>query len=350
LVLTKPNPARYPFLLDAAEEVKRLDLKIENLDSDDYKPIVKRAEERLEEALKDDRSGVEYREREAHIEIPSYPVAIILAAASANDYIKRRYALAEAKRAYKLLRKEDKRKVMEIANFFNWNIKIPRVKVGYREYDFTLHFTDYLRNAKSFNEKRWKLVNRFMLNGEVYLTKRETARLLQEEIQRHIKKRLNFDVRSMLPESILERVERLKQKYAGHMEKTRFGEFPKEAVHSAFPPCVKQLYEAARTGSHLSHVGRFTLTSFLVSIGMKTAEIVDLFRSSSDFNERMTRYQVEHIAGVRGSRTKYIPPTCETLKTHGLCPGTEDLCGRIRHPLTYYRRKTRMLKKEVPIS
>lgn len=83
---------------------------------------------------------------------------------------------------------------------------------------------------------------------------------------------------------------------------------------------------------------------------MKPADVVNLFRSSADFNERMTRYQVEHIAGDRGSRTKYKPPTCETLKTHGLCPGPDQLCRRIRHPLSYYSRKTRMLKREVPAS
>lgn len=83
---------------------------------------------------------------------------------------------------------------------------------------------------------------------------------------------------------------------------------------------------------------------------MKPTDIVDLFRSSSDFNERMTRYQVEHIAGERGSGTKYIPPTCDTLRTHGLCLGMNDTCKGVRHPLTYYRVKTGTLKKKVSVS
>jgi len=81
---------------------------------------------------------------------------------------------------------------------------------------------------------------------------------------------------------------------------------------------------------------------------MTVESVIDLFRSLSDFNERMTRYQVEHIAGGRGSRTKYIPPRCDTLRTHGVCPGMDDICKTIRHPLGYYRRKMRVVRTEAP--
>jgi DNA primase large subunit len=77
---------------------------------------------------------------------------------------------------------------------------------------------------------------------------------------------------------------------------------------------------------------------------MPTEKIIDLFRASSDFNERMTRYQVEHIAGERGSRTKYKPPKCETLQTHGICINREDDCRKISHPTTYYKIKLKQSK------
>ena len=81
---------------------------------------------------------------------------------------------------------------------------------------------------------------------------------------------------------------------------------------------------------------------------MTVESVIDLFRALSDFNERMTRYQVEHIAGGRGSRTKYIPPRCDTLRTHGVCPGMDEICKTIRHPLGYYRRKIRVVRAEAP--
>ena len=130
--------------------------------------------------------------------------------------------------------------------------------------------------------------------------------------------------------------------------KIRLEELPKGTSIIAFPPCIKALYDAISSGRHISHVGRFALTSFLINAGMTVENVVDLFRSLSDFDERMTRYQVEHIAGGRGSRTKYIPPRCDTLRTHGVCPGMNEICKRIRHPLAYYRRKLRTIRKEAP--
>jgi DNA primase large subunit len=344
LVLTRAELAKYPFVLDAAEEVKRLDLNIENLENPGLKSILDRAQNRIEEALKYTPPQVSYRPREEDIEIPSFPVAIILAAATNNDYIKRRYALAEARRAYELLREEDKNKLMEVAGVFDWGIRSPSKSIAHRRFDFALHLKDFLRNARSFHEEEWKLVNKVLLDGEVYIGKREAARLLQEEIRGRIEQRLDANVRSMLPETVLQLVDVLSQKYAYRAERTRFAEFPKVIVNAAFPPCINQLNASAEAGRHISHLGRFTLTSFLLSVGMKPAEVVALFRPSSDFSERIARYQVEHIAGERGSRTKYRPPTCETLKTHGLCPGPDELCRTIRSPLSYYGRKTRMLK------
>ncbi|MCW4020726.1 MAG: DNA primase large subunit PriL [Candidatus Bathyarchaeota archaeon] len=350
MVIARSDLAKYPFLQDAAEEVKKEDLDIGNLERDDYERILRRAVERIKGALESDQSVVEYREREDLIEIPSYPVAILLVAASGSDYVKRRYALKEAKRAYELLQKENTEKILEIAGVFDWKVRSPKETISGRRFDFALHFTDFLRNAKPFHAKEWKLVNKVVRNGKVYLRRREAARLLQEEIRRRIVERLSSDVRSMLPEGLLELVDRFKQEYAGRIEKAQFPAFPRDVVNEAFPPCIALLYDAAKTGRHLSHLGRFTLTSFLVTIGMKTGDVVELFRTSSDFNERMTRYQVEHIAGDRGSRTKYRPPTCDTLRTHGLCPGVGDSCKTVRHPLSYYGRKTRTLKKEVPVS
>jgi len=346
MALTKTDLAKYPFVLGAAEEVKKDDLDIANLENPSLKTIVDRAQNRIDEALKTSPPMVSYIPREEDIEIPSFPVAIILAAASNSDYIKRRYALGEAIRVFELLQQEnDREKIIEVAKVFNWKIRTPPESIGQRRFDFAISITDYLRNAEVFHEDEWKLVNRTLVNGEVYVSKHEAARLLQEEVRRRIEKRVSANVRSLLPEAILQRVDGLSQKYASRIEKARMSMFPKEVANEAFPPCIKLFYGSAKTGTHISHLGRFTLTSFLINVNMKPEEIVNLFRASADFNERMTRYQVEHIAGDRGSRTKYRSPTCDTLKTHALCPGPDELCKKIRSPLRYYSQKTRTLKK-----
>ncbi|MEM2273177.1 MAG: DNA primase large subunit PriL [Candidatus Bathyarchaeia archaeon] len=331
---------------EAAEEVKKLDFSIESLLQPDYAPIIDRAEKRVVEALVTNPPEVSYdpRRYNENVEILSFPVAVILVSAIASEYVKRRFALAEARRAYNLLRAEGEEKIIEVAKKFGWRIKLSSVNIGLEKFDFSLHFIDYLRNTSLFHEKEWKLVNRPVIKGEVYLSKQDVARLLQEEIRRHIESKVDPKMRSILPEKIIEWAESLKNGYAEKIREETFsvGVFSPSGVESdCLPPCIRELYEAALSGRHLSHIGRFTLTAFLLGIGMDPNMIVDLFRKSADFNERMTRYQIEHIAGQRGSRTRYTPPKCDTLQTHGLCPGMDDLCKKIRHPLTYYLRKKR---------
>jgi len=270
----------------------------------------------------------------------------MMTAATKDPFLKRRYALAEAKRAYNLLKQENKEKIMEIAKIFRWKIKESEKQDFLKEtakYDFALHFTDFLRNASGFHEKKWKLVNRLLQDGYVYVTKNEAARLIMEEIRSRIENKL--EVKELtLPENITDRVMSLKQLFSKQRGKFKLEEVPKEVVTAGFPPCIKSFHDSIMAGRHIPHIGRFALTSFLLNIGMTVQDVVDLFRTLSDFNERMTRYQVAHIAGGKGSRTKYIPPKCETLRTHGVCPGMDEICRKVRHPLAYYRRKLKILK------
>ncbi|MBS7635077.1 DNA primase large subunit PriL [Candidatus Bathyarchaeota archaeon] len=345
--LTLEDMAKYPFMPEAAEEVRKLGFRIDGLFEADYAPILERAERRVIEALTNNPPEVRYDPSlyKGNVEMLSFPVAVALVTSLANEYVKRRYALAEARRAYDLLKRESEEKIVEIARKFGWRIRFSGEKSGVIKFDFALNFIDYLRNAASFHDKDWKLINKFVINGEVHLSKQEVARLLQEEIRRYIEGKIDPKIRSALPEKIFERAEKIKQAYSSSFKELPTEDFsPSEATEEAFPPCIMELYRAAQSGRHVPHVGRFALTSFLINIGMSPDLIVDLFRRSSDFNERMTRYQIEHIAGERGSGTKYTPPKCDTLQTHGLCPGMDDICRRIKHPLMYYRRKMRAMK------
>jgi DNA primase large subunit len=342
-LLSENDLAKYPFIPEAAKYVKNLDIKIDELASPEYNRILDRAEKRVEDAIIN--ATVDRKLREHTIEIPSFPIAIMMVAAIGDSFIKKRYALAEAKGAYSELEEEETEKILEIAKNFNWKIKPIKDEASEYEksYDFALHFADFLKNSTNFHETEWKLVNKPMSNGTVYIKKKDASRLLQEEIRKHVEEKLNVKV-GTLPPNIISRIERLNHLLAEKKGKILVEEFPKKMVLAAFPPCIKELYDATTSGHHISHIGRFALTSFLVNIGVTPEEVIDLFRSLSDFNERMTRYQVEHIAGERGTRTKYVPPRCDTLRTHGICHSTEETCKRLRHPLTYYRRKLRIMK------
>ncbi len=334
---TKNDLAKYPFLKKTAEHVKKLELKLEELAKPEMAQILNRAEERVKNAIL--YANYVGEKRENDVEIPSFPVAIMLAIATKNSFIKKRYALAEAKQAYSSMQGESREKLLAIAADFNWGLKSNRNTDIPLE--FALNFADYLRNTTHLRDENWKLINRLLVNGTVYLNQHDVARLLQEEVQRRIEKRLETTELPNFPEKITQMAEQLTGLAKEKLGTEEREGFPKVIAQSAFPPCIVALYDDAAKGRHLSHVGRFTLTSFLVNIGMPPEKVSELFKSFSDYNERLTRYQVEHIAGERGSRTRYTPPQCATLQTHGVCVNSDDLCRRIRHPLKYYTWKQR---------
>lgn len=341
--LTKSDLAKYPFVREATQYVKTLDLKIEELANPEYDPIVNRAEGRVQEAIL--YAMVTGKSRKEDVEILSFPVAVMMAAATKDTFIRKRYALAEARRVYGFLRLEPKEKLVEIAKNFGWEISsVDTGPEALSAYAFTLHFTDYLKNTTRLREKKWKLVNKLLQGGRVFLTRYEAARLLSEEVRRHIERRLEMKGLPVLPRNVAECVKKLRSLSMERRGRVRLEELPKSVAIAAFPPCVRALYDATTSGRHLSHVGRFALTSFLINVGMSPEGVVDLFRNLSDFNERLTVYQVEHIAGERGSRTRYVPPSCDTLKTHGVCINPDEACKGVRHPLVYYRRKFRLLR------
>jgi DNA primase large subunit len=337
VTFTQNDLAKYPFLKEAAGHIKKLDFKIGDVESPEFAEILARAEERLQESIQNLSVNRKHR---VEIEILSFPVTIMIAIATENSFIKKRYALAEAKQAYEDLKLEPKERVLAIAQNLGWKLQLnndPKMP-----HEFTLRFTDYIKNTTSLREKNWKLVNRPLSAGNVYLNKNETARLLSEEILKHIEKRLETKDLPKFPTKIQEIAERIKKLAIEKVGKVEMEGFPQTIVQTAFPPCVQALYESFTSGRHLSHIGRFTLTSFLINIGMPPENVIELFKSVSDFNARMTSYQVEHIAGDRGSRTRYKPPKCETLKTHGVCVSPDETCRRIRHPLSYYKNKAKL--------
>jgi DNA primase large subunit len=339
--LTKPDIAKYPFLKETAHYVRALDLQIEALASDYMAKIVTLAEKRVINAIQLVRTKegvVDVRDLDS--EIFSFPIALLLVSATENSFVKKRYALAEAKQATLNLTSESLEKIKRISENFGWKATLNMNVNPDLPYEYALSLADYLRNTSHMHDKNWKLINRILYDGYVYLHKLDFIRLLEEEVKRSVEARLEGAEAPELPEKlipVIERIQKVATDVLGTMEEESF---PKVIVQEAFPPCINALYDEASKNHHLSHMGRFTLTSFLCYIGMSPEQLNELYKSFfSDYNERLTRYQIEHIAGERGSGTKYTPPQCSVLQTHGLCKNRDEFCRRAYHPLKYYRRK-----------
>jgi DNA primase large subunit len=333
--LSSEDFAKYPFLKQASKQIEELQFTIVSLSSE--KSVLHRAQNRVETAILEVNTGETVRDKRA--EISSFAAALILVIATKNSWIKKRYALAVAKSAHAEMLKEEtsKEKIWAIAQDFNWDIS-----EGKPFKDFRIGFNFYLKNAAHLHGSEWKLVNQIMDKGMVFLNKDKVVRLLQEEVKNRVEKRLDVTEIKNLPADIVAISEEL-TKLAQGIIGQEIEEMPKTIVQAAFPPCINALYADASQSHHLSHIGRFTLTSFFVNIGMTAESLNELFKTFSDYNERLTRYQIEHIAGERGSGTKYTCPQCSVLLTHGVCKNKDEVCRLIYHPLKYYKRKQKSL-------
>jgi DNA primase large subunit len=114
---------------------------------------------------------------------------------------------------------------------------------------------------------------------------------------------------------------------------------------SSFPPCIAAILSNLRDGVNVPHTARFAVTAFLLNIGLTEDEIIEIYKNSPDFDEERTRYQVEHIAGDKGN-VRYTAPSCDTMRTYGNCINSDDVCEKIMHPLSYYKLKLKMKRKE----
>ncbi|MDF1557409.1 MAG: DNA primase regulatory subunit PriL [ANME-2 cluster archaeon] len=328
----------YPFLTQAAEHVAHMDLSIDDIITS--KALVgglprSRASSRVIQSIL---GAIEKDDTKPDIaELLSYPIARILVSCLDDAFLIRRYALAEAKFANTRMQKEeDYETLLEIGRDFNINASIT-------DKGFQIHFTDYIRGAAGMRALNWKLVNRRLTSGFVNITKEEYARLLQEGIRVRIFNSLPLDVPEPFCIALQEYLEEIKT-CLEHSKKELGEEGFGEMEPGSFPPCIKHLLSSAQGGVNLAHSARFALTSFLLNIELSVDQIILLFNVSPDFNEEMTRYQVEHIAG--GTGTTYKPPACNTMITYGNCLGKDELCRNIGHPLEYYRKKKKVTSSE----
>ena len=343
-LLTKLDLAKFPFTAEASSYIRSRNIDPLELARPELAPILERAMERIRQGVFSGKISADFTQDD--VDILAYPTALMLISAIGDDRTRRRFALAEAKRAYQLLREESPEKLLQIATgSFGWDAKLADSDVGDSHFEFALHFTFYVRNSARIHDLRWKLVNRVLAGGFVLLPREDFARLLEEEVQSRVLEK-TADLTVKLPPELDQRVEPLRSVLKARSQYLAADEMPRTVIASAMPPCMRNLLSLLQTSKHISHMGRFAMAAFLLNIGTTEEDLLKMFKSFTDFDERIARYQVEHIAGRRGSRRRYTAPNCSTMRTHGLCVNPDELCGTIKHPLSYYRKKARVLLRQ----
>lgn len=264
-------------------------------------------------------------------------LALYIAAATKNAKLVKRFADFESKIFINNLRKVRGIQNLECKIYLGKLLGIyakPTREVVQGFPDFSLkiavRWTSYLKYAPQ--DPHWAMINRPVIRGWVLLPEEDFERLMEEAYEAAIL-------------ALVEENELAVGAVASAIDLTQLKELEKyshaplqynKPAEGPDPPCMKAIMEALKAGDNLPHVARFAIATYLLKRGWDVEEVVNIFRNAPDFNEKITRYQVQHIAGQVGGRKEYSVPSCETMNTWGLCP-TNLGCG-IKNPIQYGRR------------
>jgi DNA primase large subunit len=338
--ISPENMAKYPFLAETGVYLRDKGLTLEELGNPDWKPVISKAYDRITVSI----SGKIYNSNleEPDIEILSFVTAVILLKKVGMPTLNRRFSLAEARRVERYLQndlkwnsqntiKEHLRRKSESQNI---SLKILHDQFGLdittNEDSFKVKVADYLKRAAHFHEREWKLVNRKVEGGMAHLSSEETVRLIRKELSEFINSRIQAVNITSLPDAFEKPVTELislAQKFAQPV-----------TFSGDYPPCIKHAIEVLDKGENLPHSGRFLLATYLLARGQTIDQIAPLFKNAPDYNERVTRYQLEHISGASGKGTKYQCPSCDKLRSENLCFATPE-CDGIINPIQFGKRR-----------
>ncbi len=362
-----PLYVKYPFITSFNEYLKRLyggHVSITYLLEHGRQEYVERAVVRVRSALK----NLKYIPTGSEdVELSAFYIGLALASAL-GGWCLRKYVDTEAKRSYEYLLGDSEEVIVRVANAFGIHLEFlgspqdvcgERVVIGYdtttsKPVVYCLQFrtpvTTYLTGiSKLTTEPKWKLVNQYVKGGYIYLGKKEVSRLLQEFIKYRLLSSVSDLSNVKFEGKIGDIVDRLREEIPAQkvgvdkLYEPALKVVAGRVVEEAHPPCIKNIIEGIRRNENLTHHQRFALAVYLINIGVDVEQIVDLFRYAPDFNERMTKYQVEHLAGLRGSKRKYSMYNCDKMKSLGMCVAE---CN-VKNPLIYYKRILEKLNREV---
>lgn len=331
--LTTEDKIKYPFLPEVQRYLDELGFTLDDLVGDFGDKIIERAAERVYSAIY--RKNIPPSSLDYDLEIISFPVALLIVASINDDRLSERYAIVESKRVSKFLSMENSDKILYISNnVLGWNVIPTDVNIWGEKFSFKVHFKFYIKYAPEYRG-RWKLINKPLLHGWVFITKHELVRLIENGIRELVKNKINKSktLIPFIPAPLQKKIDKIKEDWIKQKKKIELKLTDLKSGVDAYPPCMKALIELQSQGKNLPHSARFALASFLINIGKSVDEVLEIFKGSPDFREDIARYQVEHIAGLRGSRTKYSPFKCDNMKALGLCSWE---CEKIKHPLQYF--------------
>ncbi len=318
---------KYPFLRGAEELVEGLSLT--NLS--DFPRVLELAEKKIRYML-----GLS-RERDDPTDkrdaVAAFSASLAMASATGSRRLMRSYASALSRELEKELSTDAPGIYKEVAA----SLGVPAEFDGK---EFKMSLLDYLLLKGIDNEPDLLLPQLKIERGVVYFQVNVFRKLVSTVFRRTLVEKMESQMRELSAATIDPKVKETISSISAEFSKRRGEEVDISSlspIESLFPPCVKFWISEMNKGINIPHQARFLVATFLLSIDMSVDDVLKYFSHTPDYDERIARYQIEDLAGQRGSGKKYSVPRCETLRTSGVCTCRQGLCQHMTHPLLYYK-------------
>jgi DNA primase large subunit len=330
-------------LAEAGDYVRAHGLTVSALADPEYAAVVDRARQRVLAAARGRELGGSPDERD----ILSFPLAMLLVKATKLEHLAAKFSLAEATRAERLLAQESDPQVIHevFRKVADLSVEPSELEVGGKRYDFRMPLVEFLRRAPKLHADKWRLINQVVTDGYVHLMRADLVRLFREEIAHQVQQKLRSVSAPRLPATLDLAVREI----VAATPPPPPSAFAWRRSPDQYPPCIVHILDTMKRGENVAHFGRFLHATYLLTVGLTVDEVLAQYRASPDFNERIARYQIEHLAGLRGGRRKYRVPNCRTVISHGMCFRHPTYCYNIVTPLQYpskYAKRRKIATRE----
>lgn len=362
---------RYSFLLDDPigylRSYEGIPQGMSLIDIIEMHGAIPRIREIISSVIEKESYSFERDEKNLKREAVSLYSAMIVTSSVKDNWLMNRFSISIAKSFGEELNGFDEETMIKIARdylkigvrFLAEPLVIPIRKLSRgdqrKSFTFSITIFDYMRLGKRLEgDEKWRFSNQLISGGMVYIQRAELQRLMEEAVYYKVLDKLKSISNDISDISILPpQLKDIAVEVQSQVAKRRISFYGESQIGGEgggaiaykpelFPPCIKNILRKASNGENLSHQERFQIATFLLNLNVSIDDVLEVFKQLPDYNEKIARYQVEHLAGKRGSGIKYKPYDCEKSKAIGLC--VED-CGT-KTPIQKYKIELRKhLKK-----
>jgi DNA primase large subunit len=214
-----------------------------------------------------------------------------------NNFITRKFVSNYSKLFEYHLTKDIKNKEirLEILDYFNIKKKDLEFIMVHKVEFIKIHVMDYLEILETgLPEPQFHIKQLPMSKGFIYIETQRFLYLLRLALEQRLFQKIKGMKEYTDNPIINECVSVLKGKYPQENEYA-----PKSG--NIIAPSIQELITKAYETHHLGHSERIRLGIYLQGRGFSTDYILEIYKQLSDFNEKITRYQLESLK-------KYIKP------------------------------------------